>query len=181
MASHIMSEASAKGSRCIFLAHRKELIDQASSKLDAFGIDHGHLAHGLAGIGRNQGVEGFGGATAQTNQLQPQRPVGRVDERLGRHHAHTRLGLDRPLTPWAISDRDAADILAEARAGAHDYPSASAFVTEEDVDEPGEVVWIEEEPRESEDGDGGDAAPAAAGGDDEAAAADDTQAATAQA
>ncbi len=29
------------GWRCLFLAHRKELIDQASKKLDAVGIDHG--------------------------------------------------------------------------------------------------------------------------------------------
>ena len=30
-----------KGKRCLFLAHRKELIDQCSARLDQFGIKHG--------------------------------------------------------------------------------------------------------------------------------------------
>lgn len=41
IASSIIAAAAAKGSRLLFLAHRKELIDQASAKLDLFGIDHG--------------------------------------------------------------------------------------------------------------------------------------------
>lgn len=46
MASHIIREAISRGRRCIFLAHRKELIDQASGKLDAFGVDHGVIKAG---------------------------------------------------------------------------------------------------------------------------------------
>lgn len=41
IASHIVESAVAKGSRTLFLAHRLELIEQASHKLDDIGIDHG--------------------------------------------------------------------------------------------------------------------------------------------
>ena len=41
MAAMLISAAIAKGSRIGFLAHRKELIDQASRRLDAFDLDHG--------------------------------------------------------------------------------------------------------------------------------------------
>lgn len=40
-AGEIIRGAVAKGSRCLFLAHRKELIDQPSRLLDSMGIDHG--------------------------------------------------------------------------------------------------------------------------------------------
>ncbi len=41
MASHLIRSAVERGNKAIFLAHRKELIDQASRKLDAMGVDHG--------------------------------------------------------------------------------------------------------------------------------------------
>lgn len=41
MASSIIEGAVAKGNRILFLAHRKELIDQCSSTLDEIGVDHG--------------------------------------------------------------------------------------------------------------------------------------------
>lgn len=41
VACAIIKSAVERGSRVIFVAHRKELIDQASRKLDQFGIDHG--------------------------------------------------------------------------------------------------------------------------------------------
>ena len=41
LASSIIESAVKRGSHVLFLAHRKELIDQASRKLDDFGIDHG--------------------------------------------------------------------------------------------------------------------------------------------
>jgi DNA repair protein RadD len=41
IASAIMESAIARGRRVVFLAHRKELIDQCSKKLDQFGVDHG--------------------------------------------------------------------------------------------------------------------------------------------
>lgn len=40
-AADIVALAAAKGSRTLFFAHRKELIDQASSRFDQFGIAHG--------------------------------------------------------------------------------------------------------------------------------------------
>ena len=41
IASDIIERAVARGSRTLFLAHRKELIDQCSEKLDEIGIWHG--------------------------------------------------------------------------------------------------------------------------------------------
>lgn len=41
IAASLVRAATAKGSRILFLAHRKELIEQASSKLDGFGVEHG--------------------------------------------------------------------------------------------------------------------------------------------
>ncbi len=37
----IIQSAVERGSHVLFLAHRKELIDQVSAKLDQFGVDHG--------------------------------------------------------------------------------------------------------------------------------------------
>lgn len=39
--SKIILNAVSKGKRCIFLAHRNELIEQCSRTLDALGVDHG--------------------------------------------------------------------------------------------------------------------------------------------
>lgn len=41
IASKIITSAQEKGSEVLFLAHRKELIDQCSAKLDDLGVDHG--------------------------------------------------------------------------------------------------------------------------------------------
>ncbi|MBN6739133.1 DEAD/DEAH box helicase family protein [Acidithiobacillus sp. MC6.1] len=41
VATGIIESAVAKGKKILFVAHRKELIDQASAKLDSFGLDHG--------------------------------------------------------------------------------------------------------------------------------------------
>lgn len=46
MASHIIQSAVNKGSRVLFLAHRKELINQASRRCDDEGIDHGIIKAG---------------------------------------------------------------------------------------------------------------------------------------
>lgn len=43
-ATQVIQSVVSKGKRAIFLAHRKELIDQASKKLDAFGVPHGVVA-----------------------------------------------------------------------------------------------------------------------------------------
>lgn len=41
IAASIIRSACAKNKRVLFIAHRTELITQASKKLDAFGVDHG--------------------------------------------------------------------------------------------------------------------------------------------
>ncbi len=41
IACGIIESAVEKGRRVLFIAHRRELIDQASAKLDEFGLDHG--------------------------------------------------------------------------------------------------------------------------------------------
>lgn len=46
MASEIIDGAVAKGNRVLFLAHRKELIDQCSKTLDEIGVDHGIIKSG---------------------------------------------------------------------------------------------------------------------------------------
>lgn len=43
VASTIIEGAARKGNRVVFLAHRKELIDQCSKTLDEIGVDHGVL------------------------------------------------------------------------------------------------------------------------------------------
>ncbi|KKK83168.1 hypothetical protein LCGC14_2796100, partial [marine sediment metagenome] len=45
-ACSIILSAISKGKRCIFLAHRKELIDQCSETLTVLGIDHGVIKRG---------------------------------------------------------------------------------------------------------------------------------------
>lgn len=46
VAASIMRQAAARGSRVLFLAHRKELIDQCSARLDGAGVDHGVIMAG---------------------------------------------------------------------------------------------------------------------------------------
>lgn len=46
IACHIIDRAVLKGSVVLFLAHRKELVDQASAKLSAIGVPHGIIMAG---------------------------------------------------------------------------------------------------------------------------------------
>lgn len=47
IACSIIESAVAKGSRVLFLAHRKELITQCSNKLHEIGVDHGIIKAGI--------------------------------------------------------------------------------------------------------------------------------------
>jgi DNA repair protein RadD len=47
IACTIVGEAAAKGLRILFLAHRRELIQQASRKLFSLGVDHGIVQAGF--------------------------------------------------------------------------------------------------------------------------------------
>jgi DNA repair protein RadD len=49
MASALVAQAVARGRRVLFVAHRKELIDQASAKLASFGVAHGVIRSGHPG------------------------------------------------------------------------------------------------------------------------------------
>lgn len=51
-ASHVVYQAVAKGSRVVFLAHRAELIGQASKKLASCGVLHGTIQAGTTYDGR---------------------------------------------------------------------------------------------------------------------------------
>lgn len=46
MGCHIVEECTAKGNRILWLAHRKELIEQCSKKLDENGLHHGVIKSG---------------------------------------------------------------------------------------------------------------------------------------
>ena len=46
VAAEIIEGATGKGNRIVFLAHRKELIDQCSKTLDEIGVDHGVIKSG---------------------------------------------------------------------------------------------------------------------------------------
>jgi DNA repair protein RadD len=45
--SHVVQSAVSKGSRALVIAHRRELVDQASKKLNAFGVQHGIIQAGF--------------------------------------------------------------------------------------------------------------------------------------
>ena len=40
IAAEIIRRSAERGKRLVFLAHRKELIEQCSTRLDQYGIDH---------------------------------------------------------------------------------------------------------------------------------------------
>lgn len=46
IASRVISHATSNGNRVLFLAHRRELVFQCSSKLDSFGVPHGVFISG---------------------------------------------------------------------------------------------------------------------------------------
>lgn len=49
--AHITARAAARGRRTLVLVHRRELLCQASAKLDAFGVPHGCIAPGFPETG----------------------------------------------------------------------------------------------------------------------------------
>jgi DNA repair protein RadD len=55
--SSVIKSAVAKGKRCIFLAHRSELIQQCSKTLDFLGVDHGVIKRGHKKLDMNKPVQ----------------------------------------------------------------------------------------------------------------------------
>ena len=49
LASSMVAKASARGRRILFMAHRRELIEQASETFGQFGIEHGVIMSGRSG------------------------------------------------------------------------------------------------------------------------------------
>lgn len=49
IASSMIQRAVSKGNKCLFIAHRKEIISQTSDKLKSFGIEHGVIMAGHSG------------------------------------------------------------------------------------------------------------------------------------
>lgn len=45
--AHIIRRLVSKGKRCIFVAHRNELIEQCSNRLKSFGVEHGFIKGGI--------------------------------------------------------------------------------------------------------------------------------------
>lgn len=52
MAAEVIRSSQGKGKRCVFLAHRRELVHQASRKLTEAGVPHGILMAGETPVGR---------------------------------------------------------------------------------------------------------------------------------
>lgn len=49
IASSMIQRAVNKGNKCLFIAHRKEIVNQTSEKLKSFGIGHGVIMSGHSG------------------------------------------------------------------------------------------------------------------------------------
>lgn len=89
IASAVIVGAVRKGRRCLFLAHRKELIDQCYAKLRAAGLDEQHLGTILAGDKRRRPHAPVQVASIQTivHRAKPPADVVFVDEA---HHANAK-------------------------------------------------------------------------------------------
>jgi superfamily II DNA or RNA helicase len=79
IASSMIQRAVAKGNKCLFIAHRKEIITQTSEKLDAFGIDHGVI---MSGSSRYKPLHHVQLASIQTlsNRHKPHADLVIIDE-----------------------------------------------------------------------------------------------------
>jgi superfamily II DNA or RNA helicase len=121
IASDIIRSAAGKGSRVVFLAHRRELINQTADKLNRFGVRYGVI------------MPGFPRALHQAVQVASVQTLARHPELLSRvdliffdeaHHA-TAESYQEPLkwwpnakvvgltaTPWRMDGRGLADIFA---------------------------------------------------------------------
>ena len=110
LACEIIRHAVAKGRRVLFIAHRRELIDQTSAKLVEAGVDHGLI---LAGRGRApQKAVQVGSIQTIARRDLPDAQLVIVDEchhvtqknsygqLLGRYPQATMLGAT--ATPWRL-------------------------------------------------------------------------------
>jgi DNA repair protein RadD len=79
IASRMIEMAVERGNHCLFVAHRKEIIQQTSQKLDSFGIDHGVI---MAGHSRYKPLMPVQVASIQTlsNRHKPKADLVIIDE-----------------------------------------------------------------------------------------------------
>jgi hypothetical protein len=118
--SHIALKAVEKGSRVVVIAHRRELVKQASDKLNAFGLEHGIIQAGY----RPRPHLAVQVASIQTLQARPasitRADLVVIDEA---HHTTTRNGYAKVLarfpearvlgvtaTPWRLDGKGLGDV-----------------------------------------------------------------------
>lgn len=97
VAGEIIRSATEKGSRTLFLAHRRELILQASDKLNRFGVRHGVIMAGIRPALQHQVQVGSVQTLAQRAGVLERVDLLFLDEG---HHATTKNLYSRLLARW---------------------------------------------------------------------------------
>ncbi len=123
VAAAIIDGARAKGGAVLFLAHRRELIDQCSARLDGAGVDHGVIQAGHPRSLPGLPVQVASVQTLARRGLRPRATLIIVDEA---HHARantyeeilSRYGPDVPVlglsaTPWRLDGRGLGEMFQE--------------------------------------------------------------------
>lgn len=121
VAAEMIHSAAARGNRVLFLAHRKELIDQASARLDQFAVPHGVI---MSGHRRHNPLHAVQVASVQTlaRRQKPPAQLVIVDEA---HHARATtyqrildhypgapvIGLT--ATPWRTDGKGLGELFAD--------------------------------------------------------------------
>lgn len=127
VAAEMITTAVGRGKRVLFLAHRRELIDQCSARLDQFSIEHGVI---MAGHRRYQPMLQVQIASVQTlvrREVKPRADLIVVDEC---HHARagsyqkildcypTAPVVGLSATPWRMDGRGLGELFEEIVVGA---------------------------------------------------------------
>lgn len=97
VASEIIRGAMAKGSRTLFVAHRRELIQQTCDKLRRFGVEHGVIMAGIRPALQHQVQVASVQTLAQREGLLERVDLVFVDEA---HHLTARNQYSKVLARW---------------------------------------------------------------------------------
>lgn len=95
--AEIVRRSAEKEKRCVIVAHRRELITQASNKLDAFGVEHGVI---LAGHKRWKPWEPIQVASIQTLTAREHTRPKSCDLIVYDEAHHTRSATSEALLKW---------------------------------------------------------------------------------
>lgn len=121
-AAEIIHSAVRRGTRSVFLAHRRELITQCSRKLDAFGVDHGILQGANPRYRPWEPVQVASVQTLVKREKKPEAQLIIVDEA---HHAraatYEKIFASYPgvpivgltATPWRTDGKGLGDLFEE--------------------------------------------------------------------